>query len=490
MSIHTLIDEWSKIGPAAWAQDNYGWLIGGKPIQLSNWQLAVLGEYEQRREDVSTLFVSTVKKAGKTSLTAIMLAYRWLTVPGLHYTLANDKAQSEELQFLMITEMVKAHPVLKRYTRINRDTLLFEPTGSRLVSLPLDAPGSAGANFATVSFSELWGYVFEQGNRLFEELTPIPLTDCVRLIDSYAGYTAESELLQRVWDRGEAGQRVNEEWPIYLAGQQLSYIHQGQDAQIKCWRGTEAQRQSYYEEQRASLRPMAFKRLHLNEWSAGAESFLEAQQVEAITNPDLGPLLPGNGSTYSGVIAIDLNDTESTARLMEAQSSGISPIYCGLDLSTKQDHSALSGVYFDAHDRKIKLAWHYVWTPPIEIGAIEARILGLASLYNIAQISYDPFQAAYLAQRLQVENVPMAEFVQTPGNLKSATEAFYSLINSKRLEVYPSEEVMKYLLNAKTKELPDGSGYRLVKGSQSKKIDLAVTMAWASYFCNLYHGGN
>lgn len=472
---------------ADWAENDYGWLISGKPIQLSAWQLAVLGEYESRQADISTLLVSTIKKAGKTTLTAIILARRWLCVPGLHYTLANDKAQSEELQFLMITEMVKAHPVLGRYTRITKDTLLFGPTGSRLVSLPMDAPGSAGANFNTVSFSELWGYQYEMGQRLFEELTPLPLSNCLRLIDSYAGYTNESELLQRVWDRGESGERINEEWPITLAGQQLSYIHQGTEAQIKCWRGTEAQREAYYTEQKASLRPMSYRRLHLNEWSAGAESFLEAEQVEAITNSALSPLPPHSQTRGSGVVAVLLGDWYN-GLYDEDDLAPISAITTALDLATKQDHAALSGVYFDYKAHKIRLAFHFVWTPPVEIGEIEAQILNLNSLYDIGLMAYDPFQAAYLAQRLSAAGLPMQEFTQTVPNLKASTEAFFSLINSKRFEIYPSDEVKQYLLNSKIKELPDGSGYRLIKGSQSKKIDLAVTLAWASYFCNQFYG--
>lgn len=486
--ITNLIETWAGMGLQKWAAHKYGWIVeSSQPIKFSAWQSVVLGEYEQRKADVSTLLLSSVKKSGKTTISSLIICYRWLTLAGVHYVVANDQAQSQELQFNIISSMIERHPLLAKYSKVTKDTITFLPTGSRIVSLPYDAAGAAGANFATVSFSELWGFVYEQGQRLYEELTPIPLADCLRVIDSYAGYSNESELLQRIWDRGLEGERISSEWPIYLIGQQLSYIHTGTEAQIKCWRGTEAQREAYYQEQKASLRPMSYRRLHLNEWSAGAESFLEAEQVEAITNSALSPLPPHSQTRGSGVIAVRLGDWYN-GLYDEDDLAPISAITTALDLATKQDHAALSGVYFDYEAHKIRLAFHYIWQPPVEIGEIEAQILNLNSLYDIGLMAYDPFQAAYLAQRLSAAGLPMQEFTQTVPNLKASTEAFFSLINSKRFEIYPSDEVKQYLLNSKIKELPDGSGYRLVKGSQSKKIDLAVTLAWASYFCNQFYG--
>lgn len=460
MSIHTLIREWQQIGLISWLQNDYGWITeNGKPLTLTPWQHALLGEYLKRREDITTLVISCPKKAGKTTLNSGVVAYRWLTIPGsLHFAVANDQSQAEELQFNLITAMVKRHPILSRYTRITKDTLTFEPTGSRIVSLPMDAPGAAGANFATVSFSELWGFTYETGQRLYEELTPIPLVDCLRIIDSYAGFNDESELLQRVWDRGKDGDRVNAEWPIYLTGQQLSYIHSGEDAQRRCWRGSEAARISYYQEQKETLRANTYSRLHLNEWVDSVGEFVEAEDWQACISLEHKPLPPGSSQM----------------------------VYIGLDLAIGAggDDAVVTGVYGSrglAH-----LAFHQSWlgkdrNEKLKISeTVMPYLLECNQKYNIGAVCYDPWQAALLAELLEAEGFNTIEVTQSHASRGPRDTLLEQLIKDRRLVLYDHPEVKRAAAGASAKTLPNGMIF-LTKPGRRKKIDFMVSLSNCTY---------
>ena len=450
--ITQLLEEWARLGPARWAQDRYGWITeDGGPVVLADWQAAVLDAYWQRRGKVSTLFISTTKKAGKTWLNSALTCFRWLTMPGIHFCLGNDWDQGAMLQAAMIGAMAKRHPVLKRLVQEKRDRLVFVPTGSELHTLPADYSGSAGHNFKTVSFTEIWAFTYEGHVRLWEELTVPPLSSALRIVDSYAGFENESSLLQRVWDRGLSGDLVSETWPIYLTGQQLSYIHQGEDAQARCWRGTEAERLAYYAEQAATLRPGTYNRLHLNQWASSEDAFIMPEQWDALID-----------ASYQ------LPEPSKAVRL-----------FIAVDIGVKRDHSAVVSVYRDEAGG-LRLGPFRVWKPisgqEVDLQAVENYLYDLWLLWGVVSLVGDPSQFLHIKQRLESRGVIVKEFLQTTGNLTEAGNALFDVVRQGRLRVYPgASELRGYVLNARAKETP--RGIRLVKDTGSKKIDAAVALA-------------
>ena len=259
-SIDDLVGTWGGMSPASWAQHEYGWIMeDGKSISLYPWQRAVLDVWYQHRETVSTLAISCIKKSGKTSLNAILLAWRWLTLPGEHFACANDMDQAAGRQFSMISEMIRRHPILAKHVKISTSRLTFIPTGSTLIALAVDAAGNAGANHSTASHTEAWGVRHESGVRSWEELTPPPGRrngfPALRVADSYAGWQGESAVWHQLVDRGLAGERVDSDWPIFLDAGLMLFHADGDAAQSLCFPGTESERKTYYEEQRRTLRP-------------------------------------------------------------------------------------------------------------------------------------------------------------------------------------------------------------------------------------------
>lgn len=456
VAIKQLIDTWRSAGLLSWAASKYGWITeGNKPIEFSAWQNAVLSEYWERRKGVSSFLISCPKKTGKTTISSLIVCYRWLTIPSVHFVLGNDKSQADELQFNIIKAMIGRNSILSQHTKVTGDTITFLPTGSRIVSLPMDAAGAAGANFATVSFSELWGYKHEEGQRLYEELTPIP-GDCLRLIDSYAGFSGESDLLQRVWDRGLSGERINDDWPIYQVGQQLSYIHQGDDAQQSCWRGTDAARKAYYNEQQASLRPNTYARLHLNSWVSGDSNFVSLSAWQRCIDSDHKPLEPGS----------------------------LERVYVGVDLAlgVGGDDCALAGLYFDRKTKAVKLAFHKVWAGKQRREKLKLKetvfpfLLNLKAQYRIVGVWYDPWQAVSLAEDLRAMGLRTSEVIQSHASRGPKDTYLYDAIMGRRLVLYDHPDIKNLASQAQAKELPNGQIF-LKKASGRSKIDLLIALS-------------
>ena len=332
--------------------------------------------------------------------------------------------------------------------KVNRSELVFEPTGSRIVSLPMDASGAAGANFATVSFTELWGFTYEENQRLYDELTPIP-GDCLRIVDSYAGFEGESELLKSVWDRGLAGQRIDDDWPIYITGRQLSYIHQGEDAQERCWRFSDSEREPYYEEQRETLRQNAYRRLHLNQWVSSESVFILPEQWDTLI-----------------------------AEMERCPSKDVE-LFGGLDLGPKHDHTSFVAVYW-GDDGLLHLGPYRIWQPVgvIDFGAVAEDILSTHRTYHLVNAGADPYQFLRSIQTLQAQGVGIDEYPQTVANLTTAGNSLFDTIRQGQLVVYPGAVDLRTHVLACTAKETD-RGIRLVKTSTGRKIDAAIALAIA-----------
>lgn len=449
-TIHTLIDEWSKMPVADWAENDYGWILdNGSPIRLADWQRLILGEYWQRREDVSTLFISAPKKSGKTLLNSLLTCYRWLTRPGIHFGLGNDFDQGAMLQADMVGEMCKRHPVLKRYVKQTAKELVFTPTNSRLITLPADYAGSSGHNFLTVSFTEVWALTYESHTRLYEELTPPPLVGALRVVDSYAGWQGESILLENIWNRAKSGQQLADS--LYLTGQQLSFIAEGDAGHQATWRGNESQRQAYLTEQRETLRDGTFRRLHRNEWQTAQDAFITAELWDALITP--GYVCPVSNVT----------------------------LHVAVDIGVKRDWAAVAGVS-ELDDGMLGLGPYRIWKPSkgaeVDLSAVEDYLIELDNKYTLASLAGDPSQFLYMKQRLNRGGITTEEFSQHPAQMTKAGNALFDTIRQSKLRVYPgATDLRECVLNARGKETE--RGVRLVKQTQSRKIDAAIALAMA-----------
>jgi phage terminase large subunit-like protein len=274
----------------------------------------------------------------------------------------------------------------------------------------------------------------------------------MRIVDSYAGFQGDSPILEPMWSRALAGERLHAELPIFGAGRLWSYVDQGEEAQERAWLGNPADREAYYEEQRASLRPGTFARLHENKWQTGSEAFLTAE--------DWDPL----------VCEYVVPDLEPTVRA-----------FVGVDAATKRDCAAVVAVGWDESGLLAVIA-HRIWIPPkggtLDLAAtIESYVLGLQRRFGVVQVSFDPSQMIRSAQELRGSGVKMMELPQTSGNLTLATQALFDVVKERRLRCYPAPDLRQHVLNSVVVESP--RGWRLAKEKASRKIDGAVALSFA-----------
>jgi len=458
--VDELIEHWREAGPVAWAEGEYGWIgIDRKPVILTPWQRAVLEAWWNYQEVVTTLAVSNIKKTGKTFVNAVLLAWRWLALPGDHFAIGNDFDQSASRQFQEIAGMVRRNEYLRRNTSITAKMLTFRPTGSTITALAIDAAGNAGANHLTASHTEAWGIVYEGGVRAYEELTPPPGRlyglPTLRICDSYAGFEGESNTWHKLVDRGIQGERVSDEWPIFINKGLMLFHMDGLEAQARCFRGASEEAQVYYEDQGTTLRSGTFDRLHLNKRATGEEAFIEMDMWDRCVDPNHRPVLP----TYE------------------------KRLFVGVDASIKHDSASVVAVYYDQEKKKVTLARHRIWQPtardPLDIDhSIGDFLRELYKGYNVNAILYDPYQLHDLSTRLQSDGLPMTEYPQSVPNLTSMGQNLYELIKAGNLVLYPDDFMRTCASHAIA--LQSSRGWRIAKEKTSFKIDVIVALAMAS----------
>lgn len=404
-----------------------------------------------------TFLISTVKKAGKTTLNAVATMYAALTLPApeLVLVVANDMGQAQGRVFAMIVEQCRLQGLTAAgEVIVTKDEIRFTATGTVIRAVPCDYAGEAGGIFGVSSWTELWAFEHEGQVRLWEELTPIPNRRSLRIVDTYAGYAGVSPVLEPMWKRALAGTRLEGEIPVFTDGLLWALIDTGEAAQERAWRGSDDERVAYYAEQAKSLRPGTFRRLHLNEWQTAEEAFVTAEQWDSCVDVDARPVLD---RYHWG-----------------------EPIFVGVDAATKRDCAAVVAV--SRRGERVHLIDHRIWQPsktkPLDLEAtIEAFVLDLRARFSIGQVLFDPMQMARSATTLKRVGVPIEELTQYTANLQASGQALYDLLRSQALVLYPDDELRRHVLNARA--VHSARGWKLDKEKSSMKIDGAVALSFA-----------
>ena len=431
------------------------WIELRSGFDLRPWQrAAVLAMFPEdgSTSQYETFLLSTVKKAGKTSINAWMVLYAAaVAFPDgeTAYVIANDADQAEENTFSLILQAVRVAGLeASGAAVIKRDRVLFPESGTRIITLPADYAGSAGARFGITSFTELWAYRHESHIRLWEELTPNPNRRSLRIVDSYAGFDGDAPALEPLWERALAGQRVDDDMPIFTNGRLWAFIDQGEEAQERGWLGDPGEMDAYYDEQRASLRPGTYNRLHLNQWQSSEEAFITAEQWDACVVAERPKNVRGK-------------------------------VFVGLDAATKKDCTAVVAVTPEGDD--IRLVAHKIWAPrrgrPVDLEDVESYVLQLTKAYDVVTVEFDPYQMERSKDILRQARVPMNQLTQATTNLTAAGQTLYDLVAQRRLVLYADRELRQHALNAVATQ--SGRGWKLSKEKSSKKIDATVALSFA-----------
>ena len=392
------------------------------------------------------LIYSCPKKSGKTGFAALFT----LTLLFLHggafpeATLcANDQEQASGRVFQAIRRIIEASPLLKREARITETKITFPALNATISAISSSYAGAAGGGQNLSVFDELWAYSSERLFRLWDEMVPPPTRKIAcRLTVTYAGFEGESTLLEDLYHRGLQLPQVGKD--LYAGdGMLMFWTHDC----VAPW-----QDEAWLASMRRA-RASAWTRQVENRFASVESAFTDMAAWDACVVPSIGPAPPDRGT----------------------------PIWIGIDASTKRDSTALVAVSFDKKSQCARLVQHRVFTPspddPIDFAVVEAIVLEWAKQYRVRKVWFDPHQFVSTAQRLARAGINIDEYLQTLPNLTEATSNLLDMVRERRLVLYP--DIGMRLAVSRAIIVESARGLRLDKMRQAHKIDVVVALATA-----------
>ena len=420
----------------------------GRPWQLSRHQRRVLVHMFRRAYRLRVW--GEMKKSGKTFVAAVLLIWWALTHANTEIIVAaNDLEQAQSRVFQTAVALIRHNPGLAKLVKVQVGKLVVF-NGTLVTAIAADYKGAAGSRHSLYIVDEPWGIMEERAVRLVEELTPPPTEPGAwGLMVTTAGWTGESTLLERIYQRGRAGTRLDDELECYAA-----------DDLFLFWSHTPRmpwQTAQYYAEQQSSLRPATFARLHRNEWVTTDSIFITPDLWDGNVDRDARPWLPAMAHE---------------PRL---------PIWVGVDVGPKHDYTAVIAVTRTPAGQ-VQLVRHWLWKPtastPLNLEeTVEQALWECALGYAVQAIYVDPFQMHRSIMTLQQAGLPVQEFPQTPLNLTRMGQTLLDLLRGRNLCLYADEELRAQALSTVAVESP--RGFRLAKENAGKKIDLIVALSMA-----------
>jgi phage terminase large subunit-like protein len=389
------------------------------------------------------------KKSGKTAFAAMhTLATTLLFGSAFPEAVicANDLEQSVGRVFEAIRKIVVCSPLLKREAKITESRITFPAIDATITAIASDYAGAAGGNQCIAAFDELWAVTSERGRRLWDELVPPPTRKIAcRLTVSYAGFEAESELLEGLYKRGLAQPQIGKD--LYAGdGLLMFWSHEP----VAPW-----QDERWLADMRRSLRPGAYLRMVENRWVSTESTFIDLAWWDACVDPAVTPLV----ARPSLQVTI------------------------GIDASVKRDSTAIVVTHWDRQRQRVVLVTHRIYQPapddPLDFETcVEATVLDLHARFQVRQVLYDPFQMASTAQRLQRAGVRMQEYPQSVPNLTQASQNLFELIKGRNIVAYPDDAIRLALSRAVAVE--GSRGWKISKEKQSHRIDVVIALAMAA----------
>lgn len=416
-----------------------------QPIVLLDFEKRLLDRLFRKSIKPNLAVIGAPKKSFKSTFSAAVAQLFLCTKPMAEiYLLASDVQQQQLTCFNKLTKSIRMNPRLCKECSIKAGKGRIEYEDSFVQIL---APNSslAGINPSLVIAEELWSWTTTEHKRCWDELVNVPTREeNLNLVTSYAGFSEDEDSIL---------------WELYKKGIDQAEGRAEKDKQFLFrWFGIELYEQvpwvtqKYLTQQRNRLRPNTYKRLFRNEWTSGSENFVDSAVLDACTHND-----------YKRGLVFE------------------KPVCAGIDIGLKHDTSAIVLVGAISKDT-LAVIDHKCFIPKKGVTldlekTVEAQMLAYSKRYKIKAVFYDPFQFARSARTLQNAGLNMQEYPQTTGNTVAMSETLSGLLNNQSLMIYPDKELRQHLLNAEAKETP--RGWRLVKRKQSRKIDIAVSLAMA-----------
>ena len=504
----------SKLDPIQFGSKYFYIPETSQPIKLEDWQkiflkiTAGIHEYPTLQEFYSTILFSGVKKIGKTAASGLYGRWRAEASTSRDEILffANDETQSRGRAYAAIQTSIELDPLFDKQKRvlydasgaakwrIIEDFIEHVPTGTKVKAVNVDYRGEAGANPSLSVWTEAWGFDTEKQFKLFDEMTPV-LTryHSQRYVESYAGYTGKSKILEKLWSMAtkedQGGRQLTLDdipdwpWPLEyklpfyvndMAGL-FAYIDQGTVARTRMpWtQGPEADK--YYAEQALTLTPEQYERLHLNQWVSPTSAFIPVEWWTACKQAGLNTLTKGDNT----------------------------PVVLAVDASVSGDCTAIVGV--SRHpDRYADVAvrFAYKWDPPrggkldyetspnTQTGeSLKDCLVRLCAEFNVVEVTYDEWQLHHLMNEIRNSGIAWCKPFTQSTQRDVADKQLYDLIKNRRIShdgyiTGCAQDIEQHIKNASRRQRAgEDTKLHIIKSAEDAKIDLVIALSMATSEC-------
>lgn len=463
----------------------------GQPVDLQPWQVFTIREvFGWKREDGTrryrTDYEEIARKNGKSTKAAGMGLYLTLAdqEPGAEVYSSATKRDQARIVFDAAKEMVRRSPELRKYVKSYRGNMSVARLGAKFEPLSAEGDTLDGLNPHGNIVDELHAHrtrlVWDvldtaMGARrqpLTVAITTAGMYDPTSIgweIHNYACQVLEGVFEDESFFAFIAAADEGDDWTDpevwWKANPNL-------DVSVK--REYLAQQIEKAKRQPTFLNTVL--RLHLNLWMQQVTRWISMRDWKACPEREDEAALYG------------------------------SPAYAGLDLSSKLDLTALilvvpaEGGFYDVvprfwcpqdtaaqrsmddrvpYDAWIRDGW-IEGTPGdvIDYEFIEAEVRGLADLFDIRELAYDPWSAMQTALRLQNEGLTVVEVRQGYRDMSEPCKELERLVVSGKLR-HGDHPVLSWMANnVAVMEDPAGN-LKLAKDRSAEKIDGVVALAMA-----------
>lgn len=437
----------------------------GQPLHLERYQRRALREALRRDPDgyfvYSTIIWSDVKKSAKSTIAAAVALWRAFQVDwGQVVIVANDLKQADSRVGYYMRRAIELNPAMKEVCKIIQYKISL-PNKTFIESIPIDPSGEAGGNADMVVFSELWGAHEQAKDRMFTEMTlpPGKMGRSFRWIETYAGFSGESLLLERLHEQGvKNGHKLDS---------QLADVYINEAARMFCMWNTKGlmpwHTPEYYAEQAAVLLPNEFRRVHGNEWVTSEDVFVNVEWWDAChaeypaakaDEPWVVAMDAGVSSDNFAMVAVARHPTDPSRVVKRYARRWIPPKGGKIDFQGTDDQPG----------------------PELELRRLIAN-------RNIIEVTYDPMQLEDMANRLKKEGLAwFRPFTQAKERL-IADNMLRQMIMDRRILHDGDGALREHIQNANAEIDGEERKIRIVKRSELLKIDLAVALSMANAEC-------
>jgi hypothetical protein len=443
------------------ADDPIGWIekhfripeTSDKRLRLEPYQKEALTEALSKDENglykYSIIIWSDIKKSIKSTITAAVMLYRaWHTPWGQFTLVANDLKGADSRVGFYIRRAIELNPDMKPLCKVVNYRITL-PNRAFIESVPIDPSGEAGGNADMVVFSELWGAHQVAQQRMWTEATipPNKHGKAFRMVESYAGFSGESTLLEQLH---ETGVKHGERFEFASKYDPPLEVFHNDAARMFClWNTTPRmpwQTPEYYASESAILLPNEFLRVHRNQWVSSTDTFVPVEWWDRC-KANIKPI----DKRQSMILILDAAVTGDTFGLMGITAGDIEGEY------------------------DIKIARR--WIPPpkgrIDFDEVENEVRRLCDEYNVIEVCIDEYQLAQMAERLERDLVANVYRFPQGKQRTIADKRLQDAIRDRKIHHDGNPDLREHVQNANAKAAEDNK-LRIVKRADHLKIDLCV----------------